>query len=253
MTIRFTIILVTAIFCCKDTAVYFATAFAFSPTHSSQRLRVAPRQVAVVGPEGHGAKRFFPKTDNNDYDTLLQTVETKAVHPDEAYASMLRLEKKSYREVRTQSQDTAQRMASNLEGDWRPIFSTGTAITQNRLGGRRVNYFPIKAVISFRTDGRVQNGVYFGDCHLIRITGWQNYTAETRKLNFGFHHMSLFNGTVQFKLKEGQDTAFAQAFGLGGHKGLWNILLADENMVMARGVGHGLTLWKREENHKAAL
>lgn len=190
---------------------------------------------------------------SSDYNTLLQTVTTKKVPPDQVFAAMLRVEKQSYRDVRTQDPATAQCMAENLEGDWRPIFSNGTTITQKRLGNRHVNYLPIKFVISLKpNEGRLQNGIYLGSYHVIRITGTFEYNAEKRKFRFGFHHMSLLNGLVQFDLEEGQDTKFATTFGLGGHVGLWNILMADQHMMMARGAGQGLTLWKREFGHQAA-
>lgn len=197
------------------------------------------------------------KEHKDDYDTLLETVTTKKVPPDVVFASMCSLEKESYHEVRQQSQATAERMAHDLVGDWSPIFSSGTTTTQERLGGRRVNYFPIKAVISFRDPehetGLLQNGLYFRDYHWVRLTGTYQYNPEKRKLKFGYHHMSLFNGAFEMSFKEGQDIAFALLTGLGGKIGLWNILLADQAMMMARGAGRGLTLWKRIHRHKAAL
>jgi len=36
---------------------------------------------------------------------------------------------------------------------------------------------------------------------------------------------------------------------LRGSISLWNILLADKNVMMARGAGQGLTSWKREHGH----
>lgn len=45
-------------------------------------------------------------------------------------------------------------MVKNMFGDWRPIFSNGTTITQKRLGGH-LNYLPIKFVISLRDQGKL--------------------------------------------------------------------------------------------------
>lgn len=205
--------------------------------------------------------------DEDDYGTLLETVTTKKVPPDTVFRSMCTLEKQSYHDVRTQDQDTAARMAADLVGDWSPIFSSGTTTTQERLAGHRVNYFPIKAVISFRSPpqeepqegnvtneivgGPLQNGLYFGDYHWVRLTGTYYYDTAKRRLRFGYHHMSLFNGAYEMNFKEGQDIEFALLTGLGGKIGLWNILLADQAMMMARGAGRGLTLWKRIHGHKA--
>ena len=187
-----------------------------------------------------------------DYDTLLEAVDTWKVPPDFVFDSMTRLEKKSYRERWTQSKDTAEEMTRSLEGNWRPVFSSGTPITQARLGGRRLNYFPIKGVISLQPDeGKIQNGLYVGDFYLIRLNGTCQYDAKLRRFRFSFHHMSFLNGAFSVDLKEGQDTEFATMVGLGGKIGIWNILLADENMLMARGAGQAITLWKREHRHTA--
>ena len=202
--------------------------------------------------EGLGALQSLQGPLKQDYDTLLATVQTRKVSPDKVHAAMARLEKQSYRERWTQSSDTAQRMAQELKGDWRPIFSSGTTITQARLGGRPLNYFPIKAVISIRPEvGKIQNGLYLGDFFLVRLNGTCKYDASKRRFHFSFHYMSFLNGLFEVHLKEGDDTAFALAVGVGGHIGLWNILLADEQMMMARGAAKAITLWKRIDGHEA--
>ena len=186
------------------------------------------------------------------YDTLLKTIQTRQVHPDVVFDSMLRLEKMSYRERWTQSKEVAARMAESLKGDFRPVFSSGTPITQKRLGGHRLNYFPIKAVISLLPEeGKIQNGLYFGDYYLIRLDGTCVYEPKLRRFRFSFHNMRFFNGAFKIDFAEGQDVEFATTVGLGGKIGLWNILLADENMMMARGAGQAITLWKRQQGHRA--
>lgn len=224
---------------------------------SSAKIPKAPESLVLLRVASLHDMPVDTKTTQDNYETLLQTVTTRKVPPDTVFASMRSLEMQSYHDVRDQSPATAERMESDLVGDWSPIFSSGTTTTQERLGGRRVNYFPIKAVISFRPQvngvGLLQNGLYYGSYHWVRLTGTYQYKPDQRRLHFGYHHMSLFNGAIQADFKEGQDIQFALATGLGGKIGLWNILLADQAMMMARGAGRGLTLWKRIQGHKAVL
>ncbi|KAL7565964.1 hypothetical protein ACA910_008420 [Epithemia clementina (nom. ined.)] len=190
--------------------------------------------------------------EDEDYKTLLKTVQTRKVRPDLVFDSMLRLEKQSYRSRWTQTEDMALKMTQALAGNFRPIFSSGTPITQARLGGRRLNYFPIKAVISLLPEeGKIQNGLYVGDYYLIRLNGTCEYEPRLRRFRFSFHHMSFLNGAFKIDLQQGQDIEFATTVGLGGKIGLWNILLADQDMLMARGAGEAITLWKREHGHQA--
>lgn len=230
---------------------------AFLVVHRRQSPSLA-RRVAVID-DDLWPREEQPNPIVQDYNVLLETCLTKKVPVDTVFNSMLRMEKQSYHDLHTQTNSTAMQMMQDLIGDWSPIFTSGTTTTQKRLGNRRMNYFPIKAVISFRPImedsgiGPLQNGLYFGDYHLVRLTGTYKYDPKWRKLRFGYDHMSLFNGAIKVHFKEGEDIQFALATGLGGKIGLWNILLADQSMMMARGAGRGLTLWKRRQGHKDAF
>lgn len=80
---------------------------------------------------------------------LYNAAETKAEESDEVYNALVELERlqRSKRKVEVEASNdysTAERMLQNLNGEWRLIFTTGTKETQNKLGGGRINYFPIK-------------------------------------------------------------------------------------------------------------
>jgi hypothetical protein len=224
-----------------------------SPTRLLAAEVITPEDSSILPtPQADTAKSLLSPSLKDDYETLLEAVETRKAHPDKVQSAMNNLEKLSYRERWTQSTETAERMAQDLKGDWRPIFSSGTTITQARLGGRPLNYFPIKAVISLRPEeGKIQNGLYIGEFYLVRLNGTCQYEADTRRFHFSFHYMSFLNGAFEIHLKEGQDTAFALAVGVGGHIGLWNMLLADQKVLMARGAAKAITLWKRIDGHRA--
>jgi hypothetical protein len=251
----------TALFvvCVAAMSITMATAFSSAPVTmrhlqtTSRRSSITPEDSSILPtPQADTAKSLSSPSLKDDYETLLETVETRKVHPDKVHSAMTNLEKLSYRERWTQSTETAERMAQDLKGDWRPIFSSGTTITQARLGGRALNYFPIKAVISLRPEeGKIQNGLYIGEFYLVRLNGTCQYEAATRRFHFSFHYMSFLNGAFEIHLKEGQDTDFALAVGVGGHIGLWNMLLADQKVLMARGAAKAITLWKRIDGHKA--
>lgn len=248
----FLVALCGAVFSTNHVVTAFALNHAFGvflrPASLSRR---AASQVSQ-DPPGLSSLQENDTSVSKDYDTLLETVQTRKVDPDIVFESMLRLEKQSYRDRWTQSQETADRMTQELEGNWRPVFSSGTTITQARLGGKRLNYFPIKAVISLKPDeGKIQNGLYVGDYYLIRLNGTCEYQPKLRRFRFGFDHISLLNGMFHIDLSAGQDIQFAVAAGLGGKIGLWNILLADGRLLMARGAGQAITLWRRELNHHA--
>ncbi len=80
---------------------------------------------------------------------LYDAAETKNENTDAVYNALEELERlqRSKRKVEmeaTNDYSTAERMLQNLDGEWRLIFTTGTKETQNKLGGNRINYFPIK-------------------------------------------------------------------------------------------------------------
>jgi len=80
---------------------------------------------------------------------LYTAAETRAEDSDKVYNALVDLEKlqRQKRKAEASVSDdypTAKSMLQNLKGEWRLIFTTGTQETQNKLGGGRINYFPIK-------------------------------------------------------------------------------------------------------------
>jgi hypothetical protein len=132
----------TALFvvCVAAMSITMATAFSSAPVTmrhlqtTSRRSSITPEDSSILPtPQADTAKSLSSPSLKDDYETLLETVETRKVHPDKVHSAMTNLEKLSYRERWTQSTETAERMAQDLKGDWRPIFSSGTTITQAEL------------------------------------------------------------------------------------------------------------------------
>jgi hypothetical protein len=91
----------------------------------------------------------FDEPINMALSILYEAAEKKKENTDAVYNALVELERlqRSKRKAEVEVNDdysTAERMLQNLDGEWRLIFTTGTKETQNKLGGNRINYFPIK-------------------------------------------------------------------------------------------------------------
>jgi hypothetical protein len=148
---------------------------------------------------------------------------------------------------------------NNLHGDWQLVFTTGTANTQkNILGGARINYFPLKAVQSFRTIDKdpyeIENGIYIGDWPILKFDGNFDFDLKKRKLEFDFNNLRLLNA-LNIQLKPGEAAQLGSKSGLGSDSNVknaaknksafFNWISADDKIATARGGGGGLALWKR--------
>jgi len=148
---------------------------------------------------------------------------------------------------------------------WRLIFTTGTIDTQRKLGGTKINYFPLKATQSFdktKNPWLIQNGIYapFNDeFALLKFEGDFDWTFTEKtgltKVTFDFSRIQLFNGLFDIPLKKGEAASLGAKSGLGsennvkltkkGKRPFFNWISADERIATARGGGGGIALWKR--------
>lgn len=163
---------------------------------------------------------------------------------------------KQMRQLAKNDDNVACAMRDGLNGDWRLIFTTGTAKTQQKYG--KINYFPLKAVQSFRTIDQdpmlIENGIYLGDFCVLKFSGVMEFDLRKRKLEFDFDKVNLFQ-FLDIKLKQGEAAQLGSSSGLGsdsnvknaqkGQKPFFNWISADESIATARGGGGGLALWKR--------
>jgi len=190
-----------------------------------------------------------PKLEENIL-LLQQAAETRQEDSEKVVAALLALEKQM-RQLAKEDPNTASSMRENLNGDWRLIFTTGTVDTQKRSG--RVNYFPIKAVQSFREDSTIQNGIYVGNFPVLRFQGTFDFNLKSRKLEFDFDQVKLLNW-LDIQLGNGKAAELGAKSGLGSknnvnakRKPFFNWISANEKIATARGGGGGLALWKRVE------
>ncbi|GAX27672.1 hypothetical protein FisN_13Hh233 [Fistulifera solaris] len=183
---------------------------------------------------------------------LKRAAETKQEDSDAVFEALSALEKQM-RQVAREDPNIAESVLENLNGDWRLIFTTGTKDTQKRTGGR-INYFPLKAVQSFRTEGmKIENGIYFGDFPALKFSGEFEFNLKSRKLEFDFNRVTLF-GFFDIQLGQNDAAELGAKSGLGSknnvtnkRKPFFNWISADESIATARGGGGGLALWKRVE------
>eukprot|EP00601_Ochromonadales_sp_CCMP2298_P023721 CAMPEP_0173278182 /NCGR_PEP_ID=MMETSP1143-20121109/4480_1 /TAXON_ID=483371 /ORGANISM="non described non described, Strain CCMP2298" /LENGTH=294 /DNA_ID=CAMNT_0014215329 /DNA_START=71 /DNA_END=952 /DNA_ORIENTATION=+ len=153
---------------------------------------------------------------------LVEAAGTRKVASAEVIESLLALEKLMRKKNKLDEGATSLQTLQSLDGSWRLIFTTGTVDTQKKLG--KVNYFPIKAVQSFDTEGgRIANGIYAGDFAVLRFTGDFEWKANLRKLVFDFD--TIFVCGLRFDLKGGQAAKIGASTGLGSEG---NILTAAE-------------------------
>lgn len=193
----------------------------------------------------------------SNLEVLNRAATTKTEDPDAVYGALFDLEKQM-RALAKDDPSVAKDMLKNLDGDWRLVFTTGTKNTQDKLGGGRINYFPLKAVQSFRTVGEdpmlIENGIYVGDFPLIKFRGTMEFDLRKRKLEFDFDHVGVLN-FFDVSLGKGEAAKLGAKSGLGSEgnaklsekdkSAFFNWISADENIATARGGGGGLALWKR--------
>ena len=192
-----------------------------------------------------------------DLSVLYRAAETKKEDSETVYEALADLEKRM-RQAAKEDDNVAKDMLKNLNGDWRLVFTTGTKNTQEKYG--KINYFPLKAVQSFRTQTDpmlIENGIYIGDFSLVKFAGTMEFDLKKRRLEFDFGKVGLFNGFFDITLKQGEAAQLGAKSGLGsesntvnaerGNKAFFNWISADEKVATARGGGGGLALWKRVE------
>jgi hypothetical protein len=194
-------------------------------------------------------------------EVLNRAAETRREDSDAVVTALLSLERLS-RGAARDDPTFASDMKKNLTGDWRLIFTTGTAKTQKRRGGRRINYFPLKAIQSFDTESdpmTIENGIYVGDFPLIRFSGQMDFDERKCRLEFDFDRVLVLN-FFDVALGKGEAGKIGAASGLGSEgrtnaaekkekekdkAAFFNWISADDRIATARGGGGGLALWKR--------
>jgi len=185
---------------------------------------------------------------------LNAAVETKSKDPELVVSSLESLEKLMRKKCRAEPEAVSELLTA-LDGDWRLVFTTGTADTQKKIGAK-VNYFPIKAMQSFRTAAEpmeIENGIYLGDFAVIKFFGDFEFNPKSRKVEFDFDRIAVLGLTIN--LGKGDAAALGAASGLGSEnnvklvekkkKPFFNWISADDTIATARGGGGGLALWKR--------
>lgn len=142
---------------------------------------------------------------------------------------------------------------SDLVGEWRLAFITGTKKSQNRAGivlgkGR---YIPLWLGISIAYEqldaqsGKIINQVKFGAWHLT-VTGPAKFISKKNLLAFDFTRLelkilgvTLYNGYIRngeiSEAKFAQTSIAKQAF--------FSFFLLSENAIAARGREGGLAIW----------
>jgi hypothetical protein len=229
------------------------------------------RVIAVHAESKSSSSSSFVTTDfdaDDDLETkweanlsiLKRASDDKSVDPAIVLQALLDLEQQSRILAKQQQQERsptayAENMLQQLYGDWRLIFTTGTVKTQKELlGGAKINYFPLKAVQSFRKSNAIENGIYVGDFPLVKFTGAFDFDLRKRKLEFDFHQLVVL-GFLQLSLGQGDAALIGASSGLGSDsnvqnakkskRAFFNWISADADIATARGGGGGLALWKR--------
>jgi len=186
---------------------------------------------------------------------LNRCVETKDEEPGLVLDALEDLEKLMRQKSRAEPETAPKELLSNLNGDWRLVFTTGTQETQKKWG-RKINYFPIKAVQSFNTETEpmeIQNGIYFGDLAVLKFYGDFEFDLDKRKVEFDFDQIAVLGFKID--LGKGKAAELGAASGLGSDKNtkliaknkkpFFNWISADDTIATARGGGGGIALWKR--------
>lgn len=198
---------------------------------------------------------------------LYRAAETKQEDADAVVDALLVLEKLSRKANKADPSQPEQTLKALSEGgvNWRLIFTTGTIDTQRKLGGTKINYFPLKATQSFDSskpsedEWLIQNGISVGDFELVKFEGDFDWNVSEKsgltKVTFDFNRIQLFNGLFDIPLKKGEAANLGSKSGLGsannvelekrGKRAFFNWISADDQIATARGGGGGLALWKR--------
>lgn len=186
---------------------------------------------------------------------VLNAAVRKEAEPIRVVDQLSALEKLMRKRNKLDGGRTSAETLAALKGSWRLVFTTGTVDTQKKIG--KINYFPLKAIQSFDTDTMtLSNGIFLGNIALLKFFGEWSWQEKSRKLEFTFDQLKLFN-TFTVKLNKGEAEKLGSASGLGSSsneelvrnekKPFFNWISADENIATARGGGGGLALWKKEE------
>lgn len=198
---------------------------------------------------------------------LYRAAETKQEDADAVIDALLDLEKLAKKANRADPSLSEKTLKALSEGgvSWRLIFTTGTLDTQRKLGGTKINYFPLKATQSFDSsqpameDWVIQNGIAVGDFELLKFEGDFDWTLTEKsgltKVTFDFNRIKLLNGLLDIPLKKGEAASLGAKSGLGsennvklnkkGKRPFFNWISADDQIATARGGGGGIALWKR--------
>lgn len=192
----------------------------------------------------------------SNLDVLVRAAETKKEDSESVYQSLSELEKQM-RRYRKADASVAASMQEQLNGSWRLIFTTGTAKSQQRLSGGRINYFPLKAVQSFNTTASpmtIENGIYVGDFPILKFQGRMEFDQRKCRLEFDFDRLQVLQ-FVDINLGKGKAAELGAKSGLGSESNVanaskdksafFNWISADSDIATARGGGGGLALWKR--------
>jgi len=148
----------------------------------------------------------------SDYDTqiasaeevLYRTAETKAEDPELVLSALEDLEKLMRTKRKAEPKTAAAKVLENMDGTWRLLFTTGTKKTQEKYN-TRINYFPIKAIQSFKvkeTPMQIENGIYIGDFSLIKFFGTFEFDLIKSKLEFDFDEIVVLG--IKVPLKKGE-------------------------------------------------
>jgi len=187
-------------------------------------------------------------------EVLIRATISKQEDADKVVDSLLALEKLMREKNRLYNFETGSETLAQLHGCWRLVFTTGTVDTQKKYG-RRVNYFPVKAVQSFDTNFfKITNGIYLGNFEILKFFGQFEFNVKSRKLVFDFDEIAVAG--FKFPLPKGGAAKIGQKTGLGSEgnvmlaeknkKPFFNWISADTEIATARGGGGGLALWRRD-------
>jgi len=192
--------------------------------------------------------------------SMLKAAATRRdIDPDILVDALLGLEKRQRALARDDGGVSSRATLAALDGCWRLVFTTGTIDMQQKIG-RKINYFPIKAVQTFRTaDMTLTNGIYLGDFAVLKFFGPFSWDEAKRKLEFDFDSIAVLGARVN--LPKGGAAKIGSSTGLGsenneqlvekGKKPFFNWISADEDIATARGGGGGLALWRRDREMEA--
>lgn len=200
------------------------------------------------------AKEFEDSPSLESAVTLCQTAaESRDCEPESVLEALLTLEKGMRATAKSDDGELSRSTLASLDGAWRLVFTTGTAETQKKIGGK-INYFPLRAVQTFNTtDMAITNGIYIGKFPVLRFFGSFDWLEDPRRLEFDFDTVAI--GGAKLKIPKGRAEKLGAWTGLGsknnverakqGKKAFFNWISADDKIATARGGGGGLALWKR--------